>query len=121
MSKEVEKDIKDKDESEYEYVSGYGNCIYCGQGRVVEAYEGDIVKASSREEYMNLLATEECNCVQATIEQRVKRQVQRGKEVVRLYFNEEFPEASDLMCEAVELLSREKIKKITIDTGKNTW
>ena len=113
------KDIKEKDECEYEYISGYGNCIYCGQGRVIEAYEGDIVKASSKEEYMNLLATEQCNCIRATIEQRVKRQVESGREVVKHYFYEEFPETAELMYQAVELLSREKIKKITIDTGKN--
>ncbi|MBE5936031.1 MAG: hypothetical protein E7262_09610 [Lachnospiraceae bacterium] len=116
---EEDKSIEEKDECEYEYVNEYGSCIYCGQVHMVEAYEGDIVRASSKEEYLNLLATEDCKCFQATKEKRIKTQVERGKEVVKQYFAEDFPDVSSLMCEAVELLSREKIKKITIDTGKN--
>ena len=118
-SDEEDNVLEEKDVCEYEYISDYGHCIYCGQGILVEAYEGDIVSASSKEEYLNLLATEECECYRATKEKRIKTQVERGKEVVKQYFAEDFPEVSDLMCAAVEMLSREKMKKITIDTGKN--
>ena len=78
-----EENIKEKDESEYEYVSRYGNCIYCGQSRMVEVFEGDLAKASSEEKYVNLLATEKCECQDARTQRHIKQQTLKAKSFVQ--------------------------------------
>ena len=123
MSKEViEENIEEKDEKEYEYVQKYGHCIYCGQHRYIDVWEGDLEKIHSPEEYtqyINLLATEQCECETAEMQKRIKTRAERGKAVVNQYFREDFDEVATIMCEAVEQIAQEKFKKITIDTGHN--
>ena len=114
MSKE---DIKEKDESEYEYKSIVGNCIYCGQSRMVEVFEGDLVKASSEEEYVNLLATEKCECQEARTQRHIKQQTLKAKSFVNNYFGKDFPEVAEILSFAVEKVIDGKFSKITIDTG----
>ena len=114
MSKE---DIKEKDESEYEYVNKYGNCIYCGQSRMVEVFEGDLVKASSEEEYVNLLATEKCECQEARSQRHIKQQISKAKQCIKQYFEKDFPETAEILSNAVEQIINGKFDKITIDTG----
>ena len=115
MSKE---DIREKDESEYEYKSIVGNCIYCGQSRIVEVFEGDLVKASSEEEYVNLLATEKCDCSEAKVQRHIKQQMKRAKEYINKYFRADFPETAEILNYAVVMIIDGKFDKITIDTGK---
>ena len=115
MSKE---EIKEKDESEYEYVERVGYCIYCGQSRMVNAFEGDIVKASSEEEYVNLLATEKCDCSEAKVQRHIKQQMKRAKEYINKYFKADFPETAEILNYAVVMIIDGKFDKITIDTGK---
>ena len=114
MAKE---DIKKKDESEYEYVNKYGNCIYCGQSRMVEVFEGDLEKASSEEEYVNLLATEKCECQEARTQRHIKQQTLKAKSFVNNYFGKDFPEVAEILSFAVEKVVEGKFSKITIDTG----
>lgn len=112
-----EENIKEKDESEYEYVSRYGNCIYCGQSRMVEVFEGDLAKASSEEEYVNLLATEKCECQEARSQRHIKQQTLKAKSFVNNYFGKDFPEVAEILSNAVEQIINGKFDKITIDTG----
>ena len=114
MSKE---EIKEKDESEYEYIERVGYCIYCGQSRMVNAFEGDIVKASSEEEYVNLLATEKCQCQEARTQRYIKQQTLKAKSFVNNYFGKDFPEVAEIRSFAVEKVIDGKFSKITIDTG----
>lgn len=112
-----EENIKEKDESEYEYVSRYGNCIYCGQSRMIEVFEGDLAKASSEEEYVNLLATEKCECQEARSQRHIKQQTLKAKSFVNNYFGKDFPEVAEILSNAVEQIINGKFDKITIDTG----
>lgn len=115
MSKEI---IKEKDESEYEYVNKYGLCIYCGQSRMVEVFEGDLAKASSEEEYVNLIATEECDCHEAKHQRHIKQQIEAAKIYINQYFKKDFPTTADVLSNAVEKIVEGKFVKITIDTGQ---
>lgn len=112
-----EENIKEKDESEYDYVSRYGNCIYCGQSRMVEVFEGDLAKASSEEEYVNLLATEKCECQEARAQRHIKQQISKAKQCIKQYFGKDFPGTAEILSNAVEQIINGKFNKITIDTG----
>lgn len=115
--KEYLKELEEKDESDYEYVTKVGHCIYCNQSKMVEVFEGDLLEVSSISEYINLCVTEECECECASEERSKKHRIERGQESVKEFFKAKYPEAAKMLCEAVELIVEGKIKKITIDTG----
>ena len=111
------KELKEKDESDYEYITKVGHCIYCNQSKMVEVFEGDLLEVSSMSEYINLCVTEECECECASEERSKKHRIERGQESVKEFFKAKYPEAAEMLCKAVELIVEGKIKKITIDTG----
>lgn len=114
---EYVKELEDKDESEYEYITKVGHCIYCNQSKMVEVFEGDLLDVSSLSEYINLCVTQECECEMAREERNRKYRIERGQESIAEFFKAKYPEAAKMLCDAVELIVEGKIKKITIDTG----
>ena len=84
---------------------------------MVEVFEGDLAKASSEEEYVNLLATEKCECQEARSQRHIKQQTLKAKSFVNNYFGKDFPEVAEILSNAVEQIINGKFDKITIDTG----
>ena len=111
------RELAEKDESDYEYITKVGHCIYCNQSKMVEVFEGDLLDVSSLSEYINLCVTKECECEMAREERNRKYRIERGQESVSDFFKAKYPEAAKMLCDAVELIVEGKIKKITIDTG----
>lgn len=80
-----------------------GTCKYCGQTRAVR------VPKDSPEEYIDEMATAECNCPRAATARKVENFMDK---VVEIF--EDIPEVSKLAQEAIGLINNNKIQKITI-------
>lgn len=90
-----------------------GQCIYCGQTRMVEI--GDEIPTK---EEVNKRATEQCECEAARhAQERSKVQLEAEDNVERL-FRKEFPVTANMLKAAVIPIMCGEIDKISIDTGR---
>ncbi len=90
-----------------------GGCIYCGEIRMVEVPEEATV------EMINIEATLNCNCYQAS--QVRKRKKQKEQCIIDIYevLGECYPEIAELFKRSIEELQSDKIKKLTVNTHGN--
>ena len=89
-----------------------GCCIYCGQTRMLEV-EGNVT-----EEWLNELATDECNCIEAEIARKRAETQAEAEENVETLFRNDMPEAADLLRAAIPAIVKGTLSKIAVDTGR---
>ena len=91
--------------------TSYGTCKYCGQIHHMNT------TGQCSEEQLNDWATEMCSCAGAKIEKKRHTSEEKAKDNIEKLFRENYPEAADLLRQAVNPVVRSIIAGITIDTG----
>ena len=86
-----------------------GACRFCGQIRHVE------IEANSSQEEITEAATLNCGCADSI----QYKTIEKGKKKISELFNEDFPETAAILIKGVSSVVNGKIKKVTVDTGRN--
>lgn len=87
-----------------------GTCIYCGQERMVEVEE-----AATHEE-ISIKASQECTCKEGKEARENEVRIQKAKNDIDNLF-EFYEETAGILKAAIEPISKDLIKSITVDTG----
>lgn len=86
-----------------------GACKFCGQIRQVE------VESNSSDAVIIETATKRCGCSEAIEYRMITNGIQKIKEL----FNDDYPEAADILCASTKAVVQGRIAKVTVDTGWN--
>ena len=95
-----------------------GTCKYCKQYKVVQVPKG---KEYTQEE-VNNIATAECDCEGAEEEAKIQSRIKGAMESIdRILIKKDKKIIAPVMQSAVELMARERIKKLSINIdGEST-
>lgn len=89
-----------------------GTCKYCGQTRIIQTI-GEITQARADE-----LASEQCDCLGAKVEQNRARKIKRADAWAENRF-ENTPEVLDLFRQAFRSVTNNEIDQVSIKD--NSW
>lgn len=95
-----------------------GVCHYCGQSRIVTPSMAEILDDSFTQEYLDELATSECDCKEGQMARERAERLERGREIIQSLVPEREGIVEDILLHALDGLVDKEYKSLSIKLGE---